>query len=266
MKTGKNLTKVFMLAACCLCTGTMLYAQVPAANVPPPPGPGVQAPVPGGPGVPPPPPGGPGIPPPPPPPGAPGMLPPPPPGQLQEVSTFTGTIVGLANNDDFIYDGYYLANNGDTLLVKFPPHLGATVRDGLKPGTQATVTGTLNYAPTGQKEVRMLSVQANGKTIADTGAPTTMPTPETYVSGNGKISGLQLNRENVLVGVIIDGNTVLRVPPPFAMQLGSSMQVGSAIAFTGMKRATNEGEASSANYKLVHCQTITLNGHQYLAQ
>lgn len=258
MKTGKNLTKVLMMAACCLCTGTMLYAQIPTANVPPPAGPGIQAPAPV--------PGGPGVPPPPPPPGGPGMLPPPPPGQLQEVGTFTGTIAGLVTNDDFIYDGYYLADHGDTLLVKCPPHLGSKLRDGLKPGTQATVTGTLNYAPTGQKEIRMLSVTANGKTIADTGAPMMTPAPETFVSGSGKISSLQLNRENILVGVIVDGNTVLRIPPPFATQLGSSMQVGTAIAFTGMKRPTNEVEASSANYKLVHCQTITLNGHQYLAQ
>lgn len=280
MKTRTHFTKAFMMVACCLCCGTMLYAQepatapaaipgvAPAVTTPPPPipgGTGLQAPPPA-PGMLPPPPGGPGLQAPPPPPSAPAILPPPPPGQLQEVQTYTGTIVSLAANDEFIYDGYYLADHADTLLVKFPPHLGATLKERLKSGAKATVTGTMNLAPTGQKEISMLSVSTGGKTFSDTGVSPVAPAPETFTSGSGKITSLQLNRENILAGLLIDNNTVLRIPPLSAMQLASSLQVGSAVAFTGMKRALNAGEALQGNYTLVHCQTITVNGHQYLAQ
>ncbi len=256
-------TRAIMMVVCCLCYGTMLYAQQPPTAAPvtpavpaPPPPPG---PIPGGPGLQAPPPAA-------PPPPAPGMVPPPPPGQLQEVQTYTGTIVSLAANDEFIYDGYNIADHGDTLLVKFPPHLGASLKAGLTPGAKVTVTGTMNIAPTGQREIRMLSVSTGGKTISDTGVSPLAPVPETFISGSGKITGLQLNRENMLAGLLVDNNTVLRIPPLSAMQLASSLQVGAAVAFTGMKRAINAGEALQGNYTLVHCQTITVNGHQYLAQ
>ncbi|RFM30916.1 hypothetical protein DXN04_31795 [Chitinophaga silvisoli] len=150
--------------------------------------------------------------------------------------------------------------------MKFPPHLGATLKEGLKSGAKATVTGTMNLAPTGQKEISMLSVSTGGKTFSDTGVSSVAPAQETFISGSGKITSLQLNRENMLAGLLIDNNTVLRIPPLSAMQLASSLQVGSAVAFTGMKRALNAGEALQGNYTLVHCQTITVNGHQYLAQ
>lgn len=248
MTTRKNLTKVFIVAAACFSTGTMLYAQQPPPVAVTTVVAGLQ-------------------PPPPPPPGRPGMLPPPPPPmELQEVHTYTGTIVSFAANEEFIYDGYYLADHGDTLMVKFPPHLGATLRDELKPGKSATVTGSMNMAPTGEKEIRMLSVLAGGKTISDTGTSGPLPPSETVISGSGKITSLQLNRENVVSGLLIDNNTVLRIPPPVATQLGNSLKVGAAIAFTGMKRSKSNGEAFQGNYTLVHCQTITLNGHQYLAQ
>ena len=41
---------------------------------------------------------------------------------LEPVTSFQGKIVKTISNDDFVYDGFYLLSNQDSLLVKFPPH------------------------------------------------------------------------------------------------------------------------------------------------
>ncbi len=201
--------------------------------------------------------------PPPPPPGG-GI---PPPGALQAVSTYQGKVVKMAVNDDFVYDGFYILDNGDSVLVHFPPHLGTKITAVIKVGSSVSVNGVLNTAPLGEKEIRMVNITAGGETIADTGGPTNdIPTAETYVSANGKITQLQTNREGEVIGVIVDSRTILRIPPHIARQLSNALAVNAGISYTGMQKPVNNGESVAAGYKIVRCKTITVNGQQYVVE
>lgn len=192
--------------------------------------------------------------------------PPPPPREgLQTVSTYQGKVIRLVTNDDYVYEGFYILSNNDSLLVKFPPHLGTQVVAAVRQGATVSVNGVYNVAPFGGGEIMMISINANGKTIVDADPPTpeTAPT-ETYVSGSGNISQLQTNREGEMIGLLVNGKTILRIPPHVARELGNLLQNNATISYTGMKKANNNGEASSGSYAVVHCKTITVNGQQYV--
>ncbi len=243
MKKSMILKPLFALTVGCLVTASVLRAQAQPAGAPPPPPPGNDMMAP--------------------PPGTPAPMPSQQP--LQTVSTFKGTVAKLATNDDYVYDGFYMLSNGDSLLVKFPPHLGAQITSVAKAGTTVSLTGVMNTAPRGEKEVRMLTLTAGGTTLADTTARTAQPPADTYVSGNGTVTALQTNREGTVNGVVVDGKTILRIPPHIANQL-TALKANGTVAYTGMKKPVTSGEISAANYAIVHCKTITVNGTQYLVQ
>ena len=195
-------------------------------------------------------------------------LPLPPPAEtLQTVTAYQGKVVRLVTNDDFVYDGFYMLSNNDNLLVRFPPHLGMQITDAVKQGSTVTVNGVYNVAPMGEKEVRMVTINANGKTIVDAAPPAPQTQPvETYVSGNGTITQLQTNREGEVSGAIIDDKIILRMPPHVARQLNNVLRNNTKVLYTGMKKQGSNGEATTGNYAIVHCKTITLNGQQYLVE
>jgi hypothetical protein len=187
--------------------------------------------------------------------------------QLQQVTAFNGNAKGLVANDDYVYDGFYMQAGQDSLLVKFPPHLGTQIANAVKSGKQITVNGTLEYPPFCGKEVRMVSVIINGQTIYDA-PPANSPTPpaDNFVRSNGKITGTQTDREGKVNGLIIDNKTILRVPPHIAYQLTDIAKNGSAVEYSGMQKQPATGEILSNDFKIVRCNTISINGQQYLIQ
>lgn len=62
-----------------------------------------------------------------------GLQPPTPNQPLQRVVTYLGKVVKMKTNDDYVYDCFYMLNNGDSLLVKFPPHWVRRLQTRLKP-------------------------------------------------------------------------------------------------------------------------------------
>lgn len=188
----------------------------------------------------------------------------PPDRSLQTVTSYNGKVVKMAINDDYVYDGFYLLNNNDSLLVKFPPHLGTQIMSLVKQGATVSVNGVLNSKPNGEKEVKMLSVTASGKTIVDTASQRLVVPADAYTSGSGTITALQTNREGNVTGFVIDNKTILRVPPHASSQLGNLVKANTSVAYTGMKKETKQGEAVAQSYTIVHCKTITVNGQQYL--
>lgn len=241
MKTTNISKKLFAVASCFFLTATVLHAQHSVQNKLPTP----------------PPANGFGVPPPPPPPSQP---------TLQQVETYQGAVLKLATNDEYVYDGFYMLHDGDSLLVKFPPHLGTQITGMVKTGASVSVSGVMNTSPWGKKEVRIMTAAVGGKTVSDTAAPMATPPAETYVSGSGKITALQTNREGLVSGLVVDGKTILHIPPHVATQLSAVVQTNAAVAYTGMKKAAGNGEVSATGYTIVHCRTITLNGKQYLIQ
>jgi hypothetical protein len=187
-------------------------------------------------------------------------------GQLQQATQFQGSVLRMGINDDYVYDGFYILSGSDSLRVNFPPHLGTQIVPLVKNGANVTVSGVLDYPPYGGRVVRMISVTAGGKTVYDA-PPATPPVPpvETFVSASGKIVSAQTGRrDGQLNGFMLDNNTILRVPPPSAYQLSSVAQNGATVSYTGMQKSAKQGEAASANYTIVRCNTITVNGQQYI--
>jgi hypothetical protein len=197
---------------------------------------------------------------PPPGPGAPGPA-------LQLVTAFQGRVTRLSANDDYICDGFYLQTAQDSMLVKFPGHLGTQITSLLKAGSTLTVNGTLTYPPLGGKEIRMVSLSVNGQTIYDSppAAPATAPA-DNFVNGNGKVVGTQIDREGRMNGLLLDNSTVLRIPPGIAGQLTGLAKNGSQVSYSGMQMMPRPGEVVMGDRKVVHCNTISVSGQQFLVR
>ncbi|TLV01448.1 hypothetical protein [Dyadobacter luticola] len=212
------------------------------------PGPGRPGPVgprPGGPG-----PGGPI--------GGPGIA-----GGLQPVNAYQGKVVKLQYNDDFTFDGFYILNSIDSVLVKFPAHLGKQVMSAAKVGSNVNFTGTMEATPFGASEVRLVSL--NDKMLNDS-PQTELPPAEKFVDGKAKVASLQKGRDGMVTGLILDNKTLLKLPPHVMAQMGNSLQPGSAIVYSGNQKSVNAGEISLDNYVIVRPNTLTINGQQYLVR
>lgn len=192
-----------------------------------------------------------------------------PPHGLRQVSTFNGIVGELWYNDDYVYDGFYLQVNGETLFVKFPRHMGTQIVPVLKKGNSITVNGIIHYSPHGEKEIRMVNIVVNGTTIYEMPPMEPRIRPfinEELISGSGKIIGLQINKSGSLHGLVLDNKTILRIPPHNAYQLSQLVTPGETISFTGGVKPVAEGEVVHEKYTIVHCNTIALNGTQYLVR
>jgi len=199
----------------------------------------------------------------------PGPHPPLPPQQqgLQKVTAFTGKMGAWVNNDDYVYDGFYLQTDAGKLLVKFPAHLGSQLTAIQKAGSSITVNGVEAITPLGEKEIRMVSIAAGGQTINDTPtAPPATPPAEELISGSAKISELQKGKGGEVNGFVLDNKAILKVPPHLAMQLSQLAVAGTIINYSGIKKTARSGEVLAANYTIIHCQTISINGTQYLTR
>jgi len=186
---------------------------------------------------------------------------------LAAITTVEGKIVKLQGNDDFVFDGFYMLSNSDTVLVKFPAHIGAQLFPIAKQNAQINVSGVFENAGFGPKQMRMISVTSAGKTLTDTPpAASTSPVQQTQTTGSGKITSLQTDREGRVNGVFIDSKTLLKLPPHVALQLGTSLGKGESIAYTGNLKSKEQGEVVLQDFKVVHGSTITVKGQQYLVR
>jgi hypothetical protein len=186
---------------------------------------------------------------------------------LQRLMAFSGQAGEWVANDDYVYDGFYLQTGEGKLLVKFPAHMGNQLTRAIKSGSSITVNGAEHANPEGIREIRMFDITVNGKTFSDT--PRAVPgTPKEPVqsSGSGKITALQKARDGKVNGFVIDGKTILRMPPHVVTEIGSLVNTGTGVSFTGVKKSLNDGEAQAGNYTVIHCQTLTINGTQYLVR
>lgn len=199
--------------------------------------------------------------------GGPGVPAPPKAQALQEVTTFAGKVAKLVANNDYVYDGFYLLAGSDSMLVKFSPHLGSQLTKVASVGSSITLNGVANTSPSSRKEIRMVSLTAGGQTISNTLPPVAViSVTETTVTGSGKVSHMQANLEGKVSGFLLDNNTILRIPPAVSDQLSGLVQNGTSVSYTGSKKQLKTGEVATADYIIVRCTTLTVNGKQYLVQ
>jgi len=186
---------------------------------------------------------------------------------LRPVTTVQGKVVKLIANDDFTFNGFYLLNGSDSLLVKFPAHMGSQVMPLAKTGSNISVAGVVENPPFGSNELKMVTLTSGGKTLTESSPNVpTAPAQETTLTGSGKISALQTNREGIVTGIFTDDKTLLRFPPHIGSQLGNMVAKGNTISFSGSQKNKAEGEVQLENYKIIHCNTLTVNGQQYLVK
>jgi len=186
-------------------------------------------------------------------------------GQLEQVTTLSGTITEWMYNDDFEYNSFQLNTGSATVLVKFPPHLAQQVKS---LGSKLSVSGVLKHSRNGSQEMKMVSITGNGQTVHDQKPirHTAPPQQEPFVSGEAKVSQMQISKSGAVSGYILDNGVVLRIPPRTAGQLAQMVQPGTTIGYTGMEKVLKQGHVRTKNYKIVRSQTISVNGTQYLVR
>ncbi len=184
---------------------------------------------------------------------------------LEQLTTVSGTVVEWTYNDDFVYDGLnLLSENNRRYFVKFPPHLGEQM---MSVGKVLTVNGVLKYNREGEEELKLMDATGNGKTIYDQKPqPRAIPVQETFVNDNSEIAEVQINKHGDACGYIMKNGTILKIPPHVARQLMEMVKPGDMIGYTGVLKRLKEGHVQSQDYQIVRCQTISVNGTQYVVK
>jgi len=143
-------------------------------------------------------------------------------------------------------DGLILSDGTE---VKTPPHLSAEIAYSIKPGDTITVHGLRAAA---LPLVRAISItdEATGHTVSDYGplgpkrgpaagliAPTSEPT-----AVQGRVRIALHGREGEVNGVLVEDETVLRLPPPEAYRFAALLQPGQAVVAEGAGFTTPIGK------------------------
>lgn len=245
----KNQSKKMSLLAFMLVTGSFVYAQNPAN----PPAPGPMSPPPpalGGPAKPMPPRG-------------PKDLN----ASLRKLTTITGKVVAYTANDRNMYDGFTLDNNGKTIAVRFPGHLGAQLMHDAQKGQTITVNGFTDTDPQGKSSFRMVSATANGSQIVDLPpAPPIVTAAPKLKNYESTINQFRKDREGRTTGVILNSKEIIELPPHVTEQLQGLLKTGEKIAVTGFEVNPPAGVVMAGNNTLINAQTIAINGQTYLVR
>jgi hypothetical protein len=145
--------------------------------------------------------------------------------------------------------------------------MGVELTTTIKTGNTITVNGVEKTTLQGAKEIKLVSITANGTTINETPVvKPAKPVTEEFLNGNGKISEIQKDKQGKVKGYILDNKTILRISPNVAQQLNTLAIAGIAISYSGTKQALHTGEVAVAGYTIIRCKTITVNGKQYLTK
>ncbi|MDU0370649.1 hypothetical protein ACFPAF_09620 [Hymenobacter endophyticus] len=204
---------------------------------------------------------------PPPPPGGPGHKPGrPAPPAVQELSDFSGTLTQyVATNDEQIVDGFVLNTGSATDTVRLPRHAAQQLMAAAKAGSRVTVNGYRHTGPDGRAALHMVSLTAGGQTIKPT-PPTPSATPPTEASTTvkGTVSSLRKDREGRVNGLILNDQTIVRVPPHAAEQLSAKLRTGATIEATGYLHTPRTGEVALRPVRSLRAETLTLDGVRFL--
>ena len=186
---------------------------------------------------------------------------------LQQVTAFSGQLVSWTNNEDYLYDGFYLQTLNYKYLVKFPPNKANQLMMAIKTDSIITVKGVEKAYPYTQKEIKLVAIIVSGKNIYDSILfKKDLPAIEEFFQGQANIKKLQKDRRGKINGFILDNNTVLRMPAHVAKDLTRVAEIGTKISYTGIRKGLHFGEVAAVNDTIIHCKTITINKIQYLTK
>lgn len=128
-------------------------------------------------------------------------------------------------------DGLILADGTE---VHLPPHLGMQLVYAVKPGDTVTVLGLKARAiPT----VQAISVKNNatGNSVTDNGAggPPGPHDARRTLNATGRIKAQLHGPRGDLNGALLEGGTIIRLPPPEAQRLASVLSAGAPLTVQG---------------------------------
>ena len=128
-------------------------------------------------------------------------------------------------------DGLILADGTE---VHTPPHLGTQLVYAVKPGDAVTIRGLRARAI---PMVQAMSVKndATGATVTDTGAggPPGPRDAQQSLSATGRIKAQLHGPRGDLNGALLEDGTIVRLPPPEAQRLASTLAAGSPVTVQG---------------------------------
>lgn len=213
--------------------------------------------------------------PPPPPVAGPGEMPPPPPGKergpergpaLRTLTTLSGKVLAYQTNDRYAYNSFTLQNGSHSTIVRFPEHLGKQLMSAAGKGQTVSVKGFTENGPDDSNIFQLVSLAAGSQEIADIpqAAPVVPPVAEP-VAFTGSISEFRRDQNGAIRGINLDSKVIIDLPPPAVEQLQSQLKTGERIKVTGFKDTPPAGVVLAAGApKIVHPQTIEINGQTYL--
>ena len=186
------------------------------------------------------------------------------PNQSRQLTTVVGTVAEWTYNDDFEFDGLLLNTGRENVIVKFRPHLAQQIKT---LGNNLTVRGIFHTNRGGVEELRAESMSGNGQTVvAQSPNRNNARVRDPLVNGEGKVSQMQLCARNNIIGYILDNGIVLRLSIHSTQRLSQMVKVGTVIEYSGVEFTLRPGHVRAYDYKIVRCQTISIDGTQYMVR
>lgn len=150
------------------------------------------------------------------------------PAQLPEIQ---GKVAEYSLTPRGDVDGLILADGTE---VHLPPHLGTQLVFAVKPGDAVTIRGLKARAA---PMVQAMSVKndASGATVVDNG-PAGGPRrgdPQQQLTATGTIKAQLHGPQGDLNGVLLADGMIVRLPPPEAQRLASTLAVGAPLTVRG---------------------------------
>ena len=128
-------------------------------------------------------------------------------------------------------DGLILADGTE---VHLPPHLGTQLVYAVKPGDEVTVRG-LKARAIAMVQAMSVKNDATGNTVTDNGAggPPGARDAQQALSATGRIKAQLHGPRGDLNGALLEDGTIIRLPPPEAERLASTLTIGASLTVQG---------------------------------
>ena len=149
----------------------------------------------------------------------------------------------------------------------FSPNMGKKLRRKLKENTILFITGAEVTLASGDKVIRLVSFTDEDGNIHNT--PTAAITREKVgrvMRGKSKINELQKNNQGKDEGFVLDNQIILRMPLENIEKMKKIALIGATVSYSGEKQKLSSGEAAQMDYTVIYCNTMTINGKEYLTR
>lgn len=186
----------------------------------------------------------------------------------QRASYVTGVVSDwIMNVKEYVYDGFYFQTESEKYIVTFPTAIVNELRKDVKVGNTISVKGIRGDDTLGLKRINLISVTVDGQTTPNNPAAVSdsLVTTE-LVNGKAKIKDFQKNVDGKISGYVLDNKTILRVSPNTSKELEKLLVKGVDVSYSGIKSDSGSGEDAWSTYAVIQCQTIAVNGKQYLTK